>query len=415
METIQPLLGILALPAIAWLMSENRRAFPWFIAAAGLLIQIVFVVALVRFDIAHDFFLQINRGAQALAAATQEGTGFVFGYLGGAPLPFEENAPGASFILAFGLLPLIFVISALSALFWHWRILPAVIKVFSISLNRIFSLRGGVGVASAANVFFGMVDSPLIIRPIFASLSRADIFLIMSCGMATIAGTVLVLYSQFLTPVMADPLEHLLTASVISVPAAIIFARIMIPSPESSADGDTRVPRSEYSGGMDALTQGTQQAMSPYFNILFMLIVLLALVYLCNAFLSFLPHFGGGPVTLQAIFGVIFKPLMWLIGIPWSEAHAAGALMGTKTALNEFIAYIALAGDGGAELSERSKLIMVYAMSGFANFGSVGIMVGGLSAIAPSRRSEITALGLRSLIPGTLATCMTGAVVAIAG
>lgn len=419
MEIFQPILGLIALPAAAWVFSENRRRFPWRIVAVGLPLQLAVAAVLLKSEVSRELFLRLNNLSGGLQDATAAGAGFVFGYLGGAPLPFEETSSGASFILAFQSLPMIFIISALSALLWHWRVLPVFIKFSAMILNRAFSLNGGTGLAAAANIFVGMVEAPLLIRPVFARLSRADIFLIMSCGMATIAGTVLFLYATILSPVMPGALGHLLTASVISIPAAVMFARIMVPARQES-DGDGSVAEAEpvtpsYSGSMDAVARSAQQGISLYLNIIAMLVVLVAFVHICNSLLSFLPEIGGESVTLQGIFGFLFRPLMWLIGIPWHETDAAGALMGTKTALNEFVAYLDLAGEDGTNLSGRSRLILLYAMSGFANFGSLGIIIGGLSSIAPERRAEIAALGMRSLLSGSLATCMTGAVAALAG
>lgn len=416
MEILQSLIGLIAFPALAWAVSENRRAFPWRIAALAVLAQLAVAFVLLGSDTAKGLFFSLNHVAEGLQNATAAGTGLVFGYLGGGPLPFEETRMGASFILAFQSLPLVFVISALSALLWHWRILPAVIGLFSSALKRLFNLNGATGLASAANIFVGMVEAPLLVRPVFSSLSRADIFLIMTCGMATIAGTVLVLYASIVSPVLPNALGHLLIASVISVPAAVAVSRIMIPARNGNGNNVSTVTETEKAGdssGMEALARGTQQGISLYLTVVAILIVFVALVYICNSLLAFLPVEGG--VTLQGILGVVFRPLVWLTGIPWEEAQAAGSLMGIKTVLNEFVAYLEFAEAGGEPLGERSKLIMLYAMSGFANFSSVGIMVGGLSVIAPERRGEIASLGMLSLVSGTLATCMTGAVVGIVG
>lgn len=414
MEVVQSLVGLITLPAIAWLVSENRRAFPWRIAAFGLLAQLAVAFVLLGSDTAKGLFFGLNHVAGGLQEATAAGAGFVFGYLGGGPLPFEETRAGASFILAFQSLPIIFVISALSALLWHWRILPAVIRLFSSVLKRLFHLNGATGLASAANIFVGMVEAPLLIRPVFASLSRADIFLLMTCGMATIAGTVLFLYASIVSPVLPDALGHLLIASVISVPAAVAVSRIMIPAQTGGGGPDAAEAETPgYSSGMEAIARGAQQGISLYLTVVAILIVFVALVHIANSLLAFLPVEGG--VTLQGVLGFVFRPLVWLTGIPWNEAQAAGSLMGVKTVLNEFVAYLEFAGEGGEALSGRSKLIMLYAMSGFANFGSVGIMVGGFSVLAPERRGEIASLGMLSLVSGTLATCMTGAVVGLVG
>lgn len=414
MEILQPLLGLIALPAIAGALSENRRAFPWRIVIIGLLVQVAFTAVFLWSDTARWLFEQLTRATQTLQQATVAGTSFVFGYLGGGELPFIETYPGSSFVLALQALPVILVISALSALLWHWRVLPLIIRGLAQLLERAFDLRGSTGLAVSANIFIGMVEAPQLIRPVFSSISRADLFMIMTCGMATVAGGALFLYASILSDVMPNAVGHLLIASFISVPATVLLARVIIP--EASHHGHITPPESEtlsYSSSMDAITRGTQQGLSLYANVVGMLIVLVALVYMVNALLSLLPEVYGTPVTLQGIFGLIFQPLMWLIGIPWSEVGDAGTLMGTKTVLNELVAYYSLATEGGADLSERSRLIMTYALSGFANFSSLGIMLGGLTLIAPDRRDEIIGLSGLSLVSGTLATCMTGAVVAL--
>ncbi len=414
-ELLQGAFGLGVLIALAWLMSENRRAFDWRIVAVGLAMQIALAFLFLKTPATQRVFLALNGVVDALQGATQAGTSFVFGYLGGAATPFDLPHPGAAFILAFQALPLVLVMSALSALLWHWRILPLVVKGFAWLLARSFGVGGGVGLASAANVFVGMVEAPLLIRPIIGQLTRSDLFVVMSCGMATIAGTMMVLYATILSGVMADAVGHILTASVVSVPAAVMLARIMVPETIATGarDSQSQASDSQYAGAMDAITRGTQDGLSLLLNIIALLIVLVALVALANAALGLLPNWDDGPVTLQRLLGLAFAPLMWCLGIPWEEAPTAGALMGSKTILNELIAYLELAALPPEALSPRSRLIMLYALCGFANFGSLGIMIGGLSAMAPERRGEIVELGFRSIASGVLATSMTGAIVGL--
>jgi len=383
-------------------------------AAVGLGLQIVIALVLLKMPIAKDFFLLLGDGVQAILTATKIGTTFVFGYLGGGDLPFEEKYPGSSFVLAFQALPLILVMSALSALLFHWRILPLIVRGFSWCLQRSMGVGGAVGVSAAANIFVGMIEAPLLIRPYLRQLSRSELFMVMTCGMATIAGTVMVLYATFISSVIPDAIGHILSASVISAPAAILIARLMEPGgDESTGGGEMVLPPSDIRSSMEAVTRGTMDGVTLLLNVTAMLIVLVALVALANMILGLIPEIGGEPMSVQRILGWGMAPVVWLIGIPWSEAPAAGALMGTKTILNEFIAYLQLAGLPEGTLSERSRMIMVYALCGFANFGSLGIMIGGLSAMAPDRRSEIVSLGLKSIVSGTIATLMTGAVVGI--
>ena len=409
-ELAHGLAGLAGLVAIAWLLSENRARVSWRVVAAGLGVQATVALLLLKVPAAKGLFFALNRAVEALQAATHAGTAFVFGYVGGGTAPFAVTNPGSSFVLAFQALPLILIMSALSALLYHWRILPVVVKGFSWLLERLMGLGGAVGVSSAANAFVGMVEAPLLIRPYVGLLSRGELFVVMTGGMATIAGTMMVLYASFLTGVIPDPVGHLLTASLISVPAAVMVAKIMVPDDARTGGGDT--PRA-YGGSMDAVVQGTADGVQLLINVIAMLIVLVALVGLANAALGLLPDVAGAPVSLQRVFGVAMAPVAWLMGVPVSEALAAGSLMGTKIVLNELLAYLELASLPPGALSERSRLIMTYALCGFANFGSLGIMIAGLSAMAPGRRSEIVALGGRSIVSGTLACCLTAAVVGL--
>jgi len=378
----------------------------------GIALQIVLALILLKLAWARDLFLALNRVVVTIQDATTTGTSFVFGFVGGGVVPFETTNPGATFVLAFQALPLVLVVSALSALLYHWRVLPLVVQGFAWALRRTMGVGGAVGCSTAANVFVGMVEAPLFVRPYLAQVSRSELFIIMTGGMATIAGTVMVLYAAFLNGVVDDPIGHLLTASILSAPAAIAIARLMIPA-DGEETGAGIVPTRLYDSSMDAVTTGTFDGLRLLLNIIAMLIVLIALVYLANAVLGLLPEFGDEPVTLQRLLGYLMAPVAWLMGIPWAEAVSAGSLLGIKIVLNELLAYLELAAFAEESFSERSRLIMTYALCGFANFGSLGIMVGGLGAMAPDRRGEIISLGLKSIVAETLATCMTGAVVGI--
>jgi CNT family concentrative nucleoside transporter len=336
----------------------------------------------------------------------------VFGYIGGGEKPFEVTNPQATFILAFQSLPLVLVISALSAVLFYWNILPRIVRGFSWLLEKSLGLGGAEGLGVSANIFVGMVESPLLIRPYVDKLSRSELFTLMTSGMATIAGTVLVLYATILDPVITKVTGHILTASIISAPAAIVVSKIMIPETAPLTSGVLEAPEPAY-GAMDALTKGTIQGIELLLNIIAMIIVLVALVHLANIILGFFPDVLGAPLTLERLLGWLMAPVVWLMGVPWHEAHVAGGLLGTKTVLNEFIAYVNMTKLPEGSLSEKSLLIMSYALCGFANPGSLGIMIGGLGGMAPKRRDEIVSLGLKSIIAGTMATCMTGAVVAL--
>jgi CNT family concentrative nucleoside transporter len=411
---IQSISGLLVFAGIAWCMSENRKQVNLKIPVIGIIIQLVIGLILLKLPIFREFFLLLNRLVLSLQSATTEGTSFVFGYLGGADLPFKETHPGASFILAFRALPLVLLMSALSALLFYWKILPIVVRAFSWALQKTMGLGGAEGLGVSANIFVGMVESPLFIRPYLKKMTRSEIFTLMTCGMATIAGTVMVLYASILSDKIPDIMGHILTASIISVPAAVTIAKIMVPETGELTTGELTAPE-QASSSMDAITKGTLQGIELLINIIAMLVVLVALVYLANLILGIFPKLGGEPITLQRLMGIIMAPIVWMMGVPWSEATTAGGLMGTKTILNELLAYIDLSRLPPEALSHRSQLIMTYAMCGFANPGSLGIMIGGMGTMAPGRRNEIVALGFRSIIAGTLATCMTGAVVGIIG
>jgi CNT family concentrative nucleoside transporter len=409
---LQSLFGLVVFIAIAFALSEDKKKIPVRAVAIGVALQIVLAALLLKAPGLKQIFLLLNEGMLAIEAATTAGTSFVFGYLGGGPLPFAESAPGASFLLAFRALPIVLLMSALSAMLFHWGVIPVVVRFFSMLLKKTMRVGGAVGVSAAANIFVGMVEAPLLVRPYLSKMNKSELFMVMTCGMATIAGTVLVLYATFLKGIIPDAIGHILTASIISAPAALVVATLMIPPFDPVTEGDIQPP-DDYKNTMEAITKGTTSGISLLLNIVAMLIVLVGLVSLCNQILGFLPDVAGTPITLERLLGYLMSPVVWLMGVPWSEAHVAGSLMGTKTILNELIAYLQMAGLEPGTLSDKSRVIMTYAMCGFANFGSLGIMIGGMGAMVPERKGEIALLGLRSIFSGTLATCMTGAVVGL--
>ncbi len=414
MLQLQSAFGILALLAIAFAISEKRAAVSWKQAAVGLLVTLVTAVVLLKIPYAAKAFALINDGVGAIANATRAGTAFVFGYVGGGPLPFDVKSPGADFVLAFQALPLILVMSVLTTLLFYWGILPPIVRGFSWVLERTLKVGGAVGLSAAANIFLGMVEAPLFIKPYLAKLTRSELFLVMTGGMAGIAGTVLVLYSVVLAPHIPDASAHFVIASVLGAPAAIVIALIMVPeTAEKKTEGDLVTPPPPASSTMDAIVQGTTTGLQLLLNVVAMLLVLVALVHLVNAALGLLPDIGGAPVSLQRALGYLMAPVCWLMGVPWEKAVTAGSLMGTKTILNELIAYLELAKLPPDALDPRSRLIMLYAMCGFANFGSLGIMIGGLTTMAPERREDIVSLGMKSIVSGTLATCLMGAIVGV--
>ncbi len=409
---LQGLLGIITFLSIAWIISEQRSKVKYTTILAGVLMQFTIAGVLLYVPVFRKIFLLLNNVVLFLEAATQAGTSFVFGYIGGGTPPFLLEDPGANFILAFQALPLVLVIGALSALLFYWKILPYVVKGFSYLLQKTLNIGGALGLGASTTIFLGMVEAPLLIKPYLKNMTRSELFSLMTVGMACIAGTVMILYATFLTGVIPDPLGHLLIASFIHVAAAITIARIMIPETGEETAGSF-IPQKTATGSMDAIVRGTMDGLHLLMNIVAMLVVMVALVHLVNLFMGLLPDIGGEPLTLQRILGLIMAPVVWLFGIPWTQAQTAGNLMGTKTILNELLAFLEMAKMPAGALDDRTRLIMTYALASFANFGSLGILIGGLGSLAPERRDEVVGLGIKSIVAGTLATCMTGAVIGI--
>ncbi|MBS0246102.1 MAG: nucleoside:proton symporter [Proteobacteria bacterium] len=411
MLQLQSALGVVVLTAFAWAISENRRAVDWKSAGAALLVTIVTAVLLLKVPPVALAFAALTRAVDAVSDATRAGTSLVFGYLGGGMLPFEPKVPGSEYILAFQGLPVVLVTSVLTTLLFYWRILPPIVRGVSRVLERTLGVGGAVGLSTAANIFMGMVEAPLYVRPYLAKLARGELFMIMTGGMATIAGTVFVLYATILKDVIPGVAGHLLIASVISAPAALLVSQLMVPVPNHERTDVGAIDIGHVAdSSMDAVVRGTAAGLELLLNIIAMLIVLVALVHLVNAMLGLLPDVAGSAITLQRLLGLVMAPVCWLMGVPWDQAVTAGSLMGIKTVLNEFLAYLELAKLPAGALDERSRLIMIYAMCGFANFGSLGIMIGGLNIMAPERRADIISLGPKSIVSGTIATCLTGAV-----
>jgi len=414
MQNLQSLCGMFALLATSWLISEDRRAVAWKQAATGLVVTFATAVLLLKVPAVTHAFSAVNDAVDAIAAATRAGTTFVFGYLGGGQLPYELKVPGAEFVLALQALPIVLVMSVLTTLLFHWRILPPIVRGFSWALERTLKVGGAVGLSTAANIFLGMVEAPLFIRPYLATLTRSELFIVMTGGMAGIAGTVLVLYATLLGSVVPNAAAHFVIASVMGAPAAILISLIMVPERSEKRSAEQSVQVSPVaSSTMDAIVRGTAAGLELLLNICAMLIVLVALVHLANAIIGVLPAIAGAPITLERLLGYAMAPVCWLIGIPWPQAKTAGALMGIKTVLNELIAYVELSKLPADALDPRSRLIMLYALCGFANFGSLGIMIGGLATMAPTRRDDVVSLGLKSIVSGTLATLLMGAIVGV--
>ena len=420
-DNARAFIGIAMIFAIAWGLSENKRAFPWKLVLGAVGIQFLFafvmfglpllVGRLFGYDLEPGAIFQpINGMVDSLIAATSYGTAFVFGPVFGTQAGWEELSGQPGPIFAVHLLPLIIVVAALSAILWHWRILRWVTKGFAAIFRRFMGLGGATSLAVSANVFMGMTEAPVLIKPYIKGMTRSEIFILMTAGFATVAGSVLVLYGVFLQDVLPNALGQLLAASLIAAPAAVALALVMIPE---TVDEKQRAhePDFEYESTMDAFATGASDGLKILANIVTMLIAAFALLFLVNAGLGALPEVAGAKLSIERILGWVFSPIMYMIGVPMGEAAQSGSLMGIKTVLTEFVAFLQLSGEAGEGLSERSSMITAHAICGFANFGSIGILIGGLSIIEPARRTTFLELAWKTLVAGTLATCLSGAVV----
>jgi len=407
--TVQGVLGIFVLLGIAWLLGERRREVRFLQVAVGIGIQIALAWLLLRVPVVKDGLLMLNHFVHAMETATMAGTTLIFGFLGGDEIPFEyaEGQGPPLVIFAFRVLPQILVFSVLVAVLWYWRILPLLIRGFAWTLKKTLGLGGAVGVAAASSVFLGLVESPLVIRAYLKSLSRSEFFVVITCGMSTVAGSIMVVYANVLGPVIDGALGHVLIASVVNVIGAVIIARIMVPEQADAAVGDL-ADTLRYDSVMDAVSRGTMDGLRLVANVASMVIVLVSLVALVNLMLGAVEVFDA-PLKLERILGWAFAPVAWLMGVPWAEATEAGTLLGTKVVLNELIAYLQFAQAGDA-LSAETRVILTYALCGFANFGSLGILIGGISILVPDRRSELLRLGPRAVLSGTLVACLTGTI-----
>jgi CNT family concentrative nucleoside transporter len=408
----QSVLGLALILALSWAMSEDRKRFPWRLAAGAIALQAALVLLLFGAPQSQVVLDAMADGVNGLAAATRQGTRFVFGYLGGGPQPYVLADQGALFVFAFEVLPLILVISALSALLWHLRVLKWIIRGFGVLFQRTMGLGGASALAVAANIFLGTIEAPIIIRGYLEKLTRSELFLLMTVGLATVAGSTMVAYATLLAPTLPDAAGHVLTASIVSAPAGVLLSRIVVPEQVGQGGGYGDYGSAlKYDSAIDALTRGVADGLQVVLNISAVLIVAVALVALANLILGVLPEVAGAPVSVERTLGLLFTPLAWAMGVPAAEAPAAGRLLGVKMVLTEFVAYIELARIPAAELSERTRTIMTYALCSFANIASVGIVVVGLGVLVPTRRQEVLDMVWKSLAAGFLATCVSAAVI----
>lgn len=416
-DQFRGLIGLAVLLALAWGLSEDRSGRPGMRWIAGaLLMQGALALLIVRVPFVWDLMVYANEAVSAVERATLRGSSYMFGYLGGADLPFAlKDGVDAPVVIAFQILPLVIVFSALAALLWHWGVLKAAVNGLSFLLRKSLGVSGVVGLSGGANMFLGVVESPLVVRAYFARMSRAELFQVMVLAMATISGAILILYATTLRETVDDAVGHMISASLVSLPAALLVAKLMVPG--RAEDGATETddgengeePGLKYDNSIDAIVKGTMDGMQLFLAVIAVIIVIFALVALADQVLALLPLIDGDPLTLKRIFGWLFSPFMWLLGVPWSEAQAAGGLMGTKAILNEYVAYLELAALPEGTFGDRSLLIVTYALCGVANLASVGLLVSTIGTLCPERRAEAAGLGMKSWIAGNIATAMTGA------
>lgn len=414
LQQLQGLVGILAILAIAWGLSEQRNAFPgWRWVGGALLLQILIAMVIVRVPLVWDIITLANHAVTAIEKATLVGSSYMFGYTGGGELPFVlKQGAQAPLVIAFQILPLVIVFSALAALLWHWKILSFIVRGLSWAMQKTMGVSGVVGLSGGANIFLGVVESPLVVRAYFDRMSRSELFMVMVLAMSTISGAILILYAQTLAKTVPDAVGHMISASLISLPAAVLIARLMVPG-----DGDTQTDPDDtslrYESSIDAIIKGTMDGVQLFLAVIGIIIVVFALVALVDQMLTVFPLIDGDPLTLRRMFGWLFAPLMWAIGVPWSEAGAAGALMGTKAILNEYVAYLDMAALAQGTLGPRSQLIVTYALCGVANLASVGLLVSTIGTLCPARRADAASLGMKSWIAGNFASAMTGAMIGL--
>lgn len=415
-ENAQSLVGVAVVLLICWAVSENRGRFPWKLAIGAMAVQGLLVLALYGLPVLRDGLQGVGVVVDGLATSTQAGVAFVFGFLAGTPgQPYPLTDPGSLFVFAFRVLPVILVVCALAALLWHWKILVWITQLFGLVFERTMGLRGPPALATAATVFMGQVEGPIFIRSYLPSLSRSELFMLIAVGMACVSGSTMVAYATILKDVLPNAAAHVLTASIVSAPAGILLARIIVPRDAAIEQTQTYDPSAakRYDSSIDALIKGTTDGLQIVLNVGATLIVFVALVAMLNNVLGLLPDVAGAPVSVERALGLVFAPLAWAIGVPWKDAPTAGSLLGVKLVLTEFTAFINMGGEIGQTMDQRSKVLMTYALCGFANIASVGINLAGYSVLVPERRNEIVGMVWKAMMAGFLATCLTASIVGL--
>ena len=428
LDRLRSVLGLLLIGGIAWGLSVNRKAIPWRVVFWGLTLQLLFAVFILKTPVGAGIFASLNTLVVALLGFTVEGARFIFGDLVFNTVPVGEGEPGMApmsdtpglvartgAFFAFNVLPTIIFFSSLMSLLYHVGLMQILVKGVAWVMQRTMGTSGAETLSAAGNIFVGQTEAPLLVKPFVARMTQSELMAVMTGGFATVAGGVLAAFVGMLVAYFPDIAGHLIAASVMSAPAALVIAKIMVPEDgEPETRGGLAVdPEKRYVNSIDAAAGGAAEGLHLALNVGAMLLAFIALIAMFNAGIGWAGGFVGLPdISLQWLLGGLLAPLAWMMGVPWSDAPTVGALMGLKTVLNEFVAYLELSAllAGGADLSPRSVIIATYALSGFANFSSIAIQVGGIGGIAPSRRADLSRLGLRAMIAGSLAAFMTATI-----
>ena len=416
LNNAQSLVGVAAVLLICWAASENRSRFPWKLVIGTLVVQAVLVLLLFEVPAIRSALLGVGVAVDGLASSTQAGVAFVFGFLAGTPnQPYTLVDPGSLFVFAFRVLPVILVVCALAALLWHWKILVWITQAFGVVFEKTMGLRGPPALATAATVFMGQVEGPIFIRSYLPSLSRSELFMLITVGMACVSGSTMVAYATILKDVLPGAAAHVLTASIISAPAGVLLARIIVPRDAAIEQAQAYDPLAakKYDSSIDALIKGTTDGLQIMLNVGATLIVFVALTAMVNKILGGFGDVAGAPLSVERGLGILFSPLAWAIGVPWKDAPTAGSLLGVKLVLTEFTAFIRMGAIPLDGMDPRSRVLMTYALCGFANVASVGINLAGFSVLAPERRNEIVGMVWKAMMAGFLATCLTASIVGL--
>lgn len=404
MDLLRPFSAIILFYCTAFILSENKKRLSYKVLSFGILLQ--FATAALLFEV-PAIALSLNiiaSGLQAVSESTIKSLKFCFGQLGAPDAPM-------GFILALHGFTVLITISALSALLMHWRILPTIIKVFSFFFRKTLAIGGTLGISISANMFTGMSETPLVIKPYLNRLTRSELFSLVTCGIAGIAGSVIVLYSVILEPIMPNNMHHIISSVLIGIPIALTISRIIVPETEDRLTEGADIELQRSNNTLDAIFTGIMDGAKVMVTIIAMFIGFISLIDIANKILAHIYIFDQ-QLSIQYIMGIIFAPITWLIGIPWEEAGIAGSLLGTRFITNELVAYQEFV-EHGMNLSTHTKIIMLYALCGFANVGSIGIILGVYSTLVPSRKEEISKFALKALIAGTLSNCISASIVSI--